>query len=120
MGKDSSSLNRADAHTYSQLFKAITCLLPSASSDTDNTIERIDLCKTVFEACCRDGQLTKTLFWVLRKMFQDESEFIEFLLPQVVSSHYVDASKDKLLSVPKGNLFNLLPAEWSRNGRKYN
>ena len=118
MGIDNSSLNRADAHTYSHLFKAIACLIPSASSDVDNTIERINLCKTVFEACCRDGQLTKTSFWVLRKTFQDESEFIEFLLPQV--SSYVEASKDKLLSIPEGNLFNLLPAEWSRNGRKYN
>lgn len=117
MTKDGNNVYRPDAHTYVHMFKAIACLLPSDSLSSDDYAEKLVLCKTIFESCCREGQMTKSAFWVLSKLFRDENEFLDFLLPQL--SGYVEVSKDRLLRLKDESLYKFLPSEWSRHGRNY-
>ncbi len=117
MSKDGNTTHRPDAHTYAHIFKAIACLLPSDSLNADDSAEKLVLCKTIFESCCREGQLTKSAFWVISKLFRNKNEFLEFLLPQLIG--YVEVSKDNLFRLKDDSLYNFLPAEWSRHGRNY-
>ena len=112
MSQDCNSAHRPDAHTYIHIFKAIACLLPTA--DADN--EQYSICKTVLQACCRDGHLAKTSIWIIRKMLQSEDEFVELLLS--LMDRPGNVNKEKLLSIPEDRLFAYLPEEWSRNGQK--
>ena len=114
MNKGYNCFHRPDAHTYSHMFKAIACLLPPKNSESDK--ERFNLCKPVFEACCRDGHLTKSSLWVLRTMVQNKADFVELLSSQLGHNRGIDV--EKLLSIPD-LLYTHLPVEWSRNGRKY-
>eukprot|EP00578_Thalassiosira_sp_NH16_P012462 CAMPEP_0181126732 /NCGR_PEP_ID=MMETSP1071-20121207/27799_1 /TAXON_ID=35127 /ORGANISM="Thalassiosira sp., Strain NH16" /LENGTH=1025 /DNA_ID=CAMNT_0023212379 /DNA_START=2120 /DNA_END=5195 /DNA_ORIENTATION=- len=108
------SSHRPDAHTYTHMFKAIACLLPLANIDPTTLAEKHGLCKTILHACCRDGHLTKTSLWILRKNFPVEDEFAEVLLSEL--DHHLGGSnmmdKERLLSIPEDQLFTHLPEEW--------
>jgi len=118
MNQDYNSSHRPDAHTYAHMFKAVACLLPSTTNTAPDThSEKYGLLKTTLHACCRDGHLTKSSLWILRKMFPVEDEFAELLLTQM-EQHHGDISKEKLLSIPEDRLHAFLPDEWSRKGGK--
>jgi len=115
MSQDYNSSHRPSAHTYAHMFKAIACLLPSAQTDQVAGPEKYDFCKTIFHACCREGHLSKSSVWTLRKMFSSEN-FAELLLSEM--DHPANMDKEKLLSISEENLLASLPKEWSRHGRK--
>ena len=117
MSKDYNSPHRPDAHTYAHMFKAVACLTPS-SNITESTSEKYVLCKTIFHACCRDGHLTKSSLWTLRKMLSHGDEFVTLILSEM--DNQGNLNKEKLLVMPDDSLFVSLPGEWSRNGRKHN
>lgn len=114
MSQDYNSSHRPDAHTYAHMFKAVACLHPSSSIDPHSDKNGI---KTIFHACCRDGHLTKSSLWTLRKIFPCEDEFAVLILSEM--DHHGDMNKETLLRIPEDRLFFSLPEEWSRNGRNY-
>jgi hypothetical protein len=114
MSQDYNSSHRPDAHTYTHMFKAVACLHPSSK---DPSTDKYDMCKTILHACCRDGHLTKSSLWTMRKMFPSEDEFAVLILSEM--DHHGDMNKEKLLRIPEDRLFASLPEEWSRNGRNY-
>ena len=113
MIEDNSSSHRPDAHTYAHMFKAISCLLPASTIESQQ--DKYDICKTMFHACCRDGHLTKSSIWTLRKSFRNEDEFASLLLSEM--DNHGDITKEKLLLIPEDSLLAYLPKVWSRNGR---
>ena len=117
MSKDYNSPHRPDAHTYAHMFKAVACLAPSTNI-TESTSEKYVLCKTIFHACCRDGHLTKSSLWTLRKMLSHGDEFVTLILSEM--DNHGNLNKETLLEMPDDSLFASLPGEWSRNGRKHN
>lgn len=120
MNQDYNSSHRPDAHTYAHMFKAIACLKASTTaSNPDTHLEKYNFCKTILQACCRDGHLSKSSVWTLRKMFPVEDDLAELLLSQMDHQHGNNMTKEKLLSVPEDSLHACLPAEWSRHSRKY-
>lgn len=112
MNQDYNSPNRPDAHTYTHMFKAVVCL--TTSLDTHS--EKYGLLKATFHACCRDGYLTKSSLWILRKMFSVEGEFVELILSEM--DNHANVNKEKLLSIPEDRLHAFLPKEWSRKSGK--
>ena len=112
MSSDYNTPHKPDAHTYSHMFKAIACLLPSANIDSETHSEKYGLCKTILHDCCKEGHLTKSSLWIVRKMMHDD-EFAELLLSEMGYG-----SKEKLLSIPEDSLYQYLPKEWSRRGGK--
>ena len=114
MSQDYNSSHRPDAHTYAHMFKAVACLHPSSSIDPNSDKNGI---KTIFHACCRDGHLTKSSLWTLRKIFPCEDEFAVLILSEM--DHHGDMNKETLLRIPEDRLLFSLPEEWSRNGRNY-
>ena len=114
MTQDFNRKHRPDAHTYSHMFKAIACLLPSTNINPETQSERYKLCKTILGNCCEEGYLTKSSLWILRKMFSAD-EFAELLLSEM--DNY-SMNKEKLLSIPEDQLHSLLPKQWKRRGRR--
>ena len=114
MSQDYNSSHRPDAHTFTHMFKAVACLHPSSK---DPSSDKYGICKTILHACCRDGHLTKSSLWILRKIFSSEDEFVVLILSEM--DHHGDINKEKLLRIPEDHLFASLPEEWSRNGRNY-
>lgn len=117
MSQDYNSPHRPDAHTYTHMFKAIACLLPSKNTDPDTHSEKYGLCKTLLHDCCRDGHMTKSLVWILRKTLPVEDEFAELFLSEMDGNGSMN--KEKLLSIPEDSLIAHLPEEWGRKGRKF-
>jgi hypothetical protein len=113
MSQDYNSSYRPDAHTYAHMFKALACLYPSSTMDPN--LDKNGICKTILHACCRDGHLTKSSLWTLRKFFRSEDEFAALIVSEM--DHHGVMNKDKLLRIPEDRLFISLPEEWSRNGR---
>mmetsp|Transcript_13202 Transcript_13202/g.25208 ORF Transcript_13202/g.25208 Transcript_13202/m.25208 type:complete len:228 (+) Transcript_13202:3-686(+) len=125
IARDSYSKTRwPDAHTYAHMFKAVACLLPSSTPNADDPndtrSDKHHLCRTILESCCRDGHLTKSSVWTLRKMFPP-LEFAELLLSQMDRPQLrgETMTKEKLLAMPEDRLHVFLPAEWSRNGQRF-
>lgn len=114
MSQTGNHSHHPDAHTYSHMFKAIACLLPSTDSvDSEIKAEKYNLCKTIFHSCCEEGHLAKSTLFVLRKTLT-EDDFVEILLSQM-DNH--DVKKEKILSIPEDSLFKYLPSDWSRKAR---
>lgn len=114
LAQNYNSPHRPDAHTYSHMFKAISCLLQPSTIEKQSD-KYYGVCKTIFHECCRDGHLTKSSIWTLRKIFPDEGEFASLLLSEM--GEHGDMHREKLLMIPEDRLFAYLPHEWSRNGR---
>jgi hypothetical protein len=113
MTQDYSSSHRPDAHTYAHMFKAISCLLPSSTVTSHS--DKYGVCQTIFHACCRDGHLTKSSIWTLRKSFPNEDDFAALLISEM--GNHGNITKEKLLLIPEDRLIAHLPKEWSRYGR---
>lgn len=107
--------HRPDAHTYAHMFKAISCLLPSSTTEMQS--KKYDICQEIFHACCRDGHLTKSSIWTLRKSLPNENELISLLLSEMGNHDAI--TKEKLLLIPEDRLLAYVPKEWSRNGRNF-
>ena len=116
MNHDYNTPHKPDAHTYAHMFKAIACLLPSANIDSETHSEKYDLSKTVLHDCCKEGHLTKSSLWIVRKMLH-EDEFAELLLSEMAVLQ-IHSTSEKLLSIPEDSLYRYLPKEWSRRGGK--
>ncbi|KAL7545480.1 hypothetical protein ACHAWF_008831 [Thalassiosira exigua] len=114
MCHDYNSPHRPDSHTYAHMFKAIACLLPSIGVERDAHSKKYVFLKPMFQACCRDGHLAKSLLWTVRKMLS-EDEFLDLLSSQM--GHHGETSKEKLMSIPEDRLLLQLPQDWSRHGR---
>lgn len=113
------SAHRPDAHTYSHMFKAIACLLPTHDKTDDETrATKYEHCQAILRDCCSDGHLAKSSVWIMRKMFPSEDEFAELLLAQM-GSRGDNMTKEKLLGIPEDRLFACLPEEWSQEGRRH-
>lgn len=112
---DYSSSHLPDAHTYAHMFKAISCLLPA--STTESQEKKYGICKTILHACCRDGHLTKSSIWTLRNSFQNEDEFASLLLSEM--GNHGAITREQLLLIPEASLLAYLPKAWSRNGRNF-
>ena len=100
-----------DAHTYTHMFKAIACLCPKGGETTYD--EKVAMCRNIFQSCCQDGQLSKTSFWIFSTLLE-HSDFMD-ILSHELRDHYVATN---YMQHPD-QLYTQLPAEWSRNGRKY-
>lgn len=102
---------RPDAHTYTHMFKALACLWPRSTAESSD--ERVAVCRNIFQSCCKEGQLTKTSFWVLSTALES-SEFMDLLAHELR-----DQDVTKQLDRNPDHLYAQMPAEWSRNGRSY-
>lgn len=117
---------RPDAHTYAHMFKAIACLLPpEGEADASQKETRVRLCKDIFQSCCQDGQLTRTLLFVLRRVLRNDEDDLREMLQLAPRRREGSGTEDdgnvNATKLREGDMpqdLRDLPQEWSQQGRR--